>query len=154
MSAEIYIVRPAKWHDFPALSSLAFRSKASNGYDAAFMEACRDELTYTAETLSAGETWLLELSGKPVGFFDIRLETDKAEVHAMFVEPEVRGTGIGRRLWARLEQRARAMKAEALMLDADPFAVAFYEAMGCEVIGEAASGSIPGRMLPRMRKWL
>ena len=120
----------------------------------AFMEACRDELTCTAHSLAMGETWLLELLSEPVGFFDIRLETDKAEVYAMYVEPDVRRSGIGQRLWALLEQRARAMKAEAVMLDADPFAVAFYEAMGCEVIGEAASGSIPGRMLPRMRKWL
>ena len=40
--------------------------------------------------------------------------------------------------------------ARAIGLDADPHAVGFYEHMGAKVIGEAPSGSIPGRMLPRM----
>lgn len=36
----------------------------------------------------------------------------------------------------------------------DPFAVAFYEAMGMRITGESPSGSIPGRMLPRMERRL
>ncbi|MCC0041531.1 MAG: hypothetical protein H6880_05120 [Rhodobiaceae bacterium] len=36
----------------------------------------------------------------------------------------------------------------------DPFAVAFYEAMGMRITGESPSGSIPGRMLPRMQRRL
>jgi hypothetical protein len=41
-----------------------------------------------------------------------------------------------------------------LLIDADPFAESFYLALGCERIGEAPSGSIPGRMLPRLRLFL
>lgn len=37
---------------------------------------------------------------------------------------------------------------------ADAFAVAFYEAMGMRITGESPSGSIPGRMLPRMERRL
>ncbi|WP_425441239.1 hypothetical protein [Ruania alba] len=39
----------------------------------------------------------------------------------------------------------------SLVLDADPGAEPFYAAHGAERIGSAASGSIPGRMLPHMR---
>jgi hypothetical protein len=35
-----------------------------------------------------------------------------------------------------------------LRIEADPNAVGFYRAMGAEQIGEAPSGSVPGRSLP------
>ncbi len=140
--------------DAEALSELAFRSKASNGYDATFMDACRVELTFSAATMAAGETWLAELDGKLAGFIDVRLVDGVAEVFAMFVEPDLKRGGVGRALWQQLEIAARSLGANAVMLDADPAAVPFYEAMGCFVVGEAPSGSIPGRTLPRLRKTL
>ena len=148
------VLRRAAAGDADALSDLSFRSKASNGYDADFMDACRDELAVTSATLADGEVWVSETNGKPVGFFDIRLEKDVLEVYSLYVDPDVKRSGFGRILWAALEERAVAMMAKAIELDADPAAVEFYTAMGCSVIGEAPSGSIPGRMLPRMRKWL
>jgi len=148
------VLRRAAAGDADALSDLSFRSKASNGYDADFMEACRDELAVTSATLADGEVWVSETNGKPVGFFDIRLEKDVLEVYSLYVDPDVKRSGIGRILWAALEERAVAMMAKAIELDADPAAVQFYTAMGCSIIGQAPSGSIPGRMLPRMCKWL
>ncbi len=148
------VLRRAVPGDAAALSDLSFRSKASNGYDADFMEACRDELAVTSETIADGGIWVSEASGKPVGFFNIGLEKDVAEVYSLYVDPDVKRSGVGRILWAALEERAVAMSVKAIELDADPAAVGFYMAMGCSVIGEAPSGSIPGRMLPRMRKWL
>ena len=148
------VLRRASDADADALSGLSFRSKASNGYDADFMSACRDELTVTPETIADGEVWVSEANGKPVGFFNIRLENDTAEVYSLYVDPDVKRSGVGRTLWAAVEERAVAMAAKAIELDADPSAVEFYTAMGCSVIGQAPSGSIPGRMLPRMRKWL
>lgn len=146
--------RRARPEDAEALSSLAFRSKASNGYDAAFMEACRAELTYSASTMAAGETWLAETGGELAGFIDVRLRDGAAEVFAMFVEPGLKRHGLGRALWKQVEAAACRLGADTITLDADPAAVPFYEAMGCSVIGEAPSGSIPGRMLPRLRKTL
>ncbi len=148
------VVRRAMATDAHGLSDLSFRSKASNGYDAAFMAACRDELAVTPETLAEGDVWIAESDGRPVGFLDIRLENDVLEVYALYVDPDVKSAGIGRTLWVEMEKRAIAMTARAIELDADPAAVEFYRAMGCCVIGQAPSGSIPGRMLPRLRKWL
>lgn len=146
--------RPATVLDCDVLSELSYRSKASNGYDANFMDACRDELAVTPEKIAEGELWISEADSKSVGFFDIRLEKDTLEVYALYVDADLKRTGIGRKLWAAMEERAIAMAAEAIELDADPSAVDFYKAMGCGVIGQSPSGSIPGRMLPRMRKWL
>jgi ribosomal protein S18 acetylase RimI-like enzyme len=148
------LLRRAIADDAAVLTALALRSKASNGYDAAFMEACREELTYSAATQAGGETWVAELGGRLAGFIDVRLVDGAAEVFAMFVEPDLKRSGVGRALWQQLETSARHLGASAVMLDADPAAVAFYQAMGCATIGERPSGSIRGRMLPRMRKTL
>ncbi len=147
-------LRRAVAGDADALSDLSFRSKASNGYDADFMDACREELAVTPQTIADGEIWISEADGKPVGFFNIGLEKDVLEVYSLYIDPDVKRSGVGRTLWGALEERAGAMTANAIELDADPAAVEFYTAMGCSVIGQAPSGSIPGRMLPRMRKWL
>jgi GNAT superfamily N-acetyltransferase len=148
----IRLARPA---EAATITSLAFRSKASNGYDAAFMAACRAELTFDARSLARGETWLCEdRAGRVLGFFDLRCEAGTAEVYALFVEPERKGFGVGRALWARLEARAAALGAGRIGVDSDPAAVPFYLRMGMAPAGEAPSGSIPGRQLPRLIKVL
>ena len=46
-------IRRALETEGAALSDLSIRSKQSNGYDDAFMDACRDELAVTPERLRA-----------------------------------------------------------------------------------------------------
>ena len=77
-----------------------------------------------------------------------------AELDACFVEPSAIGSGVGRALWEKAEALARAGGAVEIGLDSDPFAEGFYKAMGAVRVGEAPSGSIPGRVLPRMIKTL
>lgn len=138
------------------LSRLAFRAKASHGYDAAFMEACRAELTISADDFSERVFWVAEDGeGQVVGFAGLWPSVEgAADVDPLYVEPEQQGAGIGRLLWAALEAHARGTGARRIVLDSDPHAVGFYERVGCRVIGEAPSGSIPGRMLPHMEKQL
>ena len=38
------------------------------------------------------------------------------------------------------------------MIDSDPEARPFYEAMGAVLVGDSPSASIPGRRLPRLEK--
>ncbi len=148
-------IRPARPAEAATITSLAFRSKASNGYDEAFMAACRAELTFDAESFARGETWLCEdAGGRVLGFFDLRPEDGTAEVYALFVEPDCKGTGIGRALWNKLEARATALGATRIGADCDPVAVPFYLRMGLEPAGESPSGSNPGHMLPRLIKLL
>jgi hypothetical protein len=47
--------RAARVHEAEVISELAMRSKACRGYSESFMEACRDELTVTAQALSSGD---------------------------------------------------------------------------------------------------
>jgi ribosomal protein S18 acetylase RimI-like enzyme len=127
-------IRKARPEDVKDLTELSIRSKRSNGYDEAFMAACREELTVTEDHLADGEYWVAE-SGVVCG---------------CAIDPDWQRQGIGRLLWKKLLERAKERRLERLHLDADPAAAPFYGALGFEVAGESPSGSIAGRTLPHM----
>ncbi|HEU0220815.1 MAG TPA: GNAT family N-acetyltransferase [Paracoccaceae bacterium] len=133
------------------LTELCLRAKASWGYDAAFMAACRAELTVAPGDLLGGSMQVVELAGAPVGLVELRLEDGAAELEKLFVAPEAQGAGIGAALFGWAAARARACGAAWLRIDSDPGAEGFYLRMGAERAGSAPSRSIPGRMLPRLR---
>lgn len=141
-------IRTARRGDAEELSSLAFTSKAHWGYDAEFLEACRAELTVTAARISEGNTYLLEADGRAVGFYSLDFKDRTADVALFFIEPGFIGSGYGRELWRHLEETARRLGADSILIESDPYAQGFYVGMGAERIGSAPSGSIPGRELP------
>ncbi len=145
-------IRPARLEETGVLTALCLRSKQSNGYDDAFMAACRDELTVTAADLATGEYWVAE-AGTVCGCACLLAEANSSagEVHAFFIDPEWKRQGVGRRLWQKLLERAQDRQLATLYLDADPSAVPFYQALGFEVVGSKPSGSIPGRNIPHMK---
>ena len=57
---EAITVRPARADEAGTLTELAMRAKASWGYDAAFMAACREELTLTPQKMAAWQVWVAE----------------------------------------------------------------------------------------------
>lgn len=143
-------IRPARPEEAGALSNLAMRSKAHWGYSSEFMEACRDELTYTPEQIIAGGVWVLEDEGEVRGFYALtNISPNAIELEAMFVAPERIGSGYGRALMdhALAESRA-AGHIERLVIQADPNASGFYESAGARRIGDRDSDSIAGRALP------
>lgn len=144
-------IRRARAEDAPGLSELALRSKAHWGYDADFLEACRDELTVTAEQCASDELYVAEAtSGAVAGFSHVTGEGVSGILEALFVEPGFIGQGVGGRLLNHALARAAEAGMATLTLDADPNAVPFYEHCGARIIGTSPSGSIPGRDLPRM----
>ena len=144
-------IRQARPDEAEVLTDLSIRSKRSNGYDDAFMEACREELTVTPSRMAEGEYWVAE-TDVICGCFCLveNVEGDSGEVHAFFIDPAFQGRGVGRMLWLKVVELAKSKGIVKLHLEADPFAVPFYEAMGFVVVGEAPSGSIIGRTIPRM----
>jgi GNAT superfamily N-acetyltransferase len=147
-------IRRARLPEAAALTELVLGSKAHWGYDAAFMALCVPELTVQPTAIAGGEVWVAEDGDGLAGVLEIAPDGAKAEIRLIFVAPERMRAGVGGALWQYAEARARALGADRIELDADPNAVAFYERMGMRVVGESPSGSIPGRMLPRMRKIL
>ncbi|MDZ7669738.1 MAG: GNAT family N-acetyltransferase [Gammaproteobacteria bacterium] len=142
-------IRAAETSEAERLSDLAQRSKAHWGYSDAFMEACRDELTYTPEQLAAGGFRVLEDDGEVRGFYALtKVSPDALELEAMFVEPEHIGRGYGRALMDHALAEFEATELSRLIIQADPNAAPFYEHAGALLIGERASASIEGRSLP------
>lgn len=149
-------VRHASAIDADIITALCIRSKQSNGYDDEFINACIDELTVTAEMLESGCHLILETT-VPVGYAALsepQQQRSIGEVEAFYVLPGFQRQGFGSQLWLSLLDEARRMEITELRLDADPNALPFYRQLGCKQIGESPSGSIPGRMLPRLALFL
>jgi ribosomal protein S18 acetylase RimI-like enzyme len=82
---------------------------------------------------------IARLFGEPVGCGAIRtLERGIGEIKRMWVSPEVRGLGLGRRLLEELERAARKRKMRAVRLDTNESlgeAIELYRASGYREIG-------------------
>lgn len=143
-------LRTPQLHELPALTALCLRSKAVWGYDDAFMTACRAELTLTPHDLATSHLQVAELDGGIAGIAQVTLEGDAAHLEKLFVETDVLRTGAGRQLFVWASTAARELGARTLVIDSDPGAAAFYRRMGAVDDGVVASGSIPGRWLPRL----
>ncbi|MER7708572.1 GNAT family N-acetyltransferase [Kitasatospora sp. NPDC097605] len=142
-------IRPARPSEAAALSALALRSKAHWGYDAAFIEACRAELTLDPARVEPDRTAVAEgEDGRVLGFVTLTGAPPEGELGMLFVEPAAIGRGIGRRLMEHLRAEATALGFDRITVEADPNAEPFYRAMGAVRTGTAPSGSIPGRELP------
>ncbi len=144
-------IRPARASEADELSALALRSKGYWGYDDDFLEACRAELTYTAEQCMSGAMMVAERAGRAVGFYLLGGTPPVGELLALFVDVDAIGSGIGGVLLRHALTAAGEQEFRALMLDADPDAQPFYVRHGAVRVGEAPSGSIPGRVLPQLR---
>jgi N-acetylglutamate synthase-like GNAT family acetyltransferase len=144
------IVRAARPDEADVLTALALRSKASWGYSDAFMDACRAELTLTPEKMAAWRIWVAEEAGAIAGMVALQLDGAKAELEDLFVDPAFQQMGVGAALLDVLVAACRDAGARAVGLDADPNAESIYARLGFHTVGCSPSGSIPGRMLPRM----
>jgi GNAT superfamily N-acetyltransferase len=141
-------VRPGHAHEASLLSDLALRSKGHWGYDQAFLDACRDELTLTPAEVRAKRTIVAERDGRVVGFYTLAGDPPVASLDHLFVEPGEIGTGVGRTLWRHAVAAAQSLGFTRMEIEADPDAEAFYLAMGARRRGTVPSGSVPGRELP------
>jgi GNAT superfamily N-acetyltransferase len=132
------------------LTELCIRSKAVWGYDEEFMLACRGELTLTASIMKSSSLKVAEIDGDLVGVAQVTVQGELAELNKLFVEPTRLRCGAGKALFEWATTTARDAGAATMVIEADPDAAGFYRRMGAVDNGTAPSGSIPGRLLPRL----
>lgn len=147
-------IRAATADDAATLSALAFRSKAYWGYSLEFMAACKAELTYSAEMITAPQYHfhVVQDGVDVVAFYALQVVgADKAELEALFVEPASIGSGIGRLMMDHCKAMAARLGVRTITIQGDPNAEAFYVAAGAEAAGYRESVSIAGRQLPVFR---
>jgi GNAT superfamily N-acetyltransferase len=143
--------RAARGDEAALVSEMAFRSKAHWGYSDEFMEAVRDELTYSPQLCSSGSMIVAERAGRVLGFYRLIEGVPETRLESLFVDPAAIGTGAGKALLEHALGAAAALGAEWVTLEADPNAESFYAKFGAVRTGEVPSASLPGRVLPRMR---
>ena len=103
-----------------------------------------------AEELDTTKVVVAEDSNGVAGMVQIRVIRKQADLLKLFVEPHMLRKGIGRQLFAWAVEQARSMGARRLLIESDTEAAPFYRRMGARDVGGVASGSIPGRLLPRL----
>ncbi|WP_245601760.1 GNAT family N-acetyltransferase [Hamadaea tsunoensis] len=141
-------LRAARSGEAAELTELVLRSKAHWGYDQAFLDRVRPELTVRPDQIAS--TVVAERDGRPAGLVTLLGTPPEGHVDLLFVDPWAIGTGVGRRLFEDAAYRARAAGFVSLLIEADPQAEEFYLHLGAVRIGESISSS-SGRSLPLLR---
>lgn len=144
------LLRPARPEEAPEISALALRSKGYWGYDAEFLEACREDLTVEPAWCDGTRLTVAEREGVLLGYSRISGRPPVGDLDALFVDPTAMGLGIGKRLLDQAIACAGALGMSRLTIDSDPSAEPFYLHAGAVRVGESASTVFPGRVLPRL----
>jgi len=144
-------LRPARADEAELLTELCLRSKAVWGYNEAFMRACRTELTLSEADFAKSSLQVAVEENDVIGMAQVVVDGEAADLAKLFIAPSTLRGGVGRKLfeWATAEARKRG--ACWMWIEADPDAAPFYRRMGAVDDGVVPSGSIPGRVLPRLK---
>jgi len=118
-------IREAKARDLPALLRM-MRSLAEQPpaipFDEGEVRAALDKFLGHADL---GQAWLLWLGEKPAGYviltlgYSFEFRGRDAFIDELYIEPEFRRRGLGRRALEFLEEKARASGVNALHLEVD-----------------------------------
>ncbi|MDO9473344.1 MAG: GNAT family N-acetyltransferase [Caulobacter sp.] len=131
-------IRRASPADTDALRAMM---ATSNGYD---RPAARAMIVGFAQTWSVPdgpqEVWLAEVAGAIVGFFALIPHGADQELDLFFTANDAQGTGVGRRLFQALAERARALGASCVVISSNPEAAGFYRRMGAIDVGVTPPG--------------
>jgi GNAT superfamily N-acetyltransferase len=143
-------VRAGRRGEAGAISALALRSKGHWGYDAAFLEACRDDLTIDPDWCDGVRLVVAEEDGVLLGYARIAGGPPVAELAGLFVDPPAIGRGVGSLLLRHALGIAAGLGIDTLEIDSDPYAEPFYLHAGAVRTGAAVSTVDPTRLLPRL----
>jgi GNAT superfamily N-acetyltransferase len=146
-------IRPAHGHEAALLSAIAVAAKASWPYKPAQLDAWREALTLTPESLAGSHVAVAEVDGQAAGFYALEHGGTRMRLAHLWVQPGRMRRGIGRALLAHAVQAAAEHGAFELEIDADPHAEPFYLACGARRVGSVPApieGS-PRRERPQLR---
>lgn len=116
-----------------------------------------DELSVTTDDIKDCKThyFVATLGSIIAGFYALgELPGTEIELDAMFVEPDLIGSGVGKAMMHHARKSAALLGAARMIIQSDPNAEGFYRAAGGRLTGERESESIPGRFLPTLEIFL
>jgi GNAT superfamily N-acetyltransferase len=145
-------LRPARPGEAAALTDLALLSKASWGYDAAFMARCRKVMTISPEDIRRHPYYLTEDGrSRLTGFYGFAVVDGLLNLDWLFVAPDQHRRGIGTHLFRHAITLARGLGFAYFQITSDPHAENFYRRQGATVAGAVPSDLSPARYLPLLR---
>ncbi|MBW3634810.1 MAG: GNAT family N-acetyltransferase, partial [Chloroflexi bacterium] len=144
------MIRRATPDEAPLLNALTGRSALHWGYEPEFLDWEPQALLVTSEFIAGSPVYVLEETGRVVGYYGLAGEPPEMIFDKLFVEPDLIGTGRGKLLWGHAVATARDFGARVLTFAADPNAAPFYRAMGAEWLREEPT-SRPGWALQMFR---
>jgi GNAT superfamily N-acetyltransferase len=131
------LIRPAREGEHDALTGISLRSVQQTwNYPQAFMEWEPESIDVVPEHILEMTTNVLEVDGRPVGFYVLNGDLPEIELSRMMIEPDRVSNGYGRLLWNHAVETATALGASVMTIDSDPHAEGFYRRMGAETVGE------------------
>ena len=142
-------IRPADPYEGGRLREIAVAAKSHWGYDAADVERWAADGDFSPEGLRAKEFFVAEARGRAIGWGSVIPQGEVCCLDDLWVEPESMRKGVGSALFRHAVARARQLGALRLEWEAEPNAVAFYEAMGAVRLGDGRV-SAWGRVIPVM----
>lgn len=148
----IEIAAAAFPQDLPAVRTLFQEYASSLGFDLAFQDfALELEGLPGAYALPGGCLLLARALGPPAGCVALRPLDAPAicEMKRLYVRPELRGTGAGRRLAEAIVEEARGRGYERMRLDTVPgmeAAIALYRSLGFRPIEPYRVNPIAGAL--------
>jgi GNAT superfamily N-acetyltransferase len=112
------------------------------------MAVFRGELTFTPAQVVGRRTHVVEEAGAIVGFYTLLPRAEgEGELEHLFVDPGSLRRGVGAALFRHACALAVELGWPRLVIQSDPNAAGFYQAMGARLERHIPS-SIPGRTIP------
>jgi hypothetical protein len=128
-------LRRARPDEASMLSELALAAKEFWGYDQAFIESCRAELSFSPDDVARRHFVVADLGGMVAGFYSLDGQPPAGELGNMWVRPGEIGTGLGRVMWHDAMAAAAAAGFEYLEISAEPDAEGWHAPAGRRACG-------------------
>lgn len=142
------IIRPAIPAERRTLEALQWRASLGNEGDRDALQRHPDAIDLPLEQIAAGGVFVLEQDGTIAGFAAILPRDDGGtELDALFVEPSLQRSGLGRKLIDHCADKARSMGSNALHVVGNIHAKPFYLTCGFTVVGTFETRFGPGVLM-------
>lgn len=135
-------------NELESLNLLIKKSKAFWGYTEKFCQEFMKNWSINQDYFNDAKISVLVNDDSPIGVIGMSLKDTLPMLDYFFLEPELIGKGLGRKLWDHTLKISTENNWSFFQFYSDPNAEAIYKHFGAKKIGEFES--FPGRFVPIM----
>jgi N-acetylglutamate synthase-like GNAT family acetyltransferase len=150
-AVDSFSIRRAVVSEQKELEALQLRASLTNAGDRDALLAHLDAIELPAQQIAEGGVFVSERNGAIVGFAALLPREDgQVELDALFVDPTIRRSGVGRSLVEHCVQIVHAQGCGALCVIGNPHAYDFYSACGFNVVGKTETRFGPALLMRKL----